>query len=157
MIVDVGHKRKLDLAIEVPPMPLGPVASNEMWDAMYDRLVELVAQHRSTLVFVNTRRMAERLWHELGERIGEENVAAHHGSLSRKLRLAAEKKAERRAGAGAGGDGIAGVGNRCGVVDLVVQINSPRAIAVALQRVGRSGHWRGRFRRGDSLLLRAMT
>ena len=92
VIVDIGHKRKLDLGIEVPPMPLGPVASNELWDAIYDRLVELVAQHRSTLVFVNTRRMAERLCHELGTRIGEENVAAHHGSLSRKLRLAAEKK-----------------------------------------------------------------
>src|SRR5690242_18078965 len=92
VIVNIGHKRKLELAIEVPPMPLGPVASNEMWEAVYDRLVELVAQHRSTLVFVNTRRMAERLAHQLGERMGEENVAAHHGSLSRKLRLTAEKK-----------------------------------------------------------------
>ena len=73
-------------------MPLGPVASNEMWDEVYNRLVTLVEQHRSTLVFVNTRRMAERVAHHLGERIGEENVAAHHGSLSRKLRLAAEKK-----------------------------------------------------------------
>src|SRR5580698_7700329 len=82
VIVDIGHKRKLDLAIEVPPMPLGPVASNEMWDSIYDRLVALVEQHRSTLVFVNTRRMAERVAHNLGERIGEENVAAHHGSLS---------------------------------------------------------------------------
>src|ERR1700758_5207487 len=85
VIVDVGHKRKLDLGIEVPPMPLGPVASNEMWDSIYDRLVELVKQHRSTLVFVNTRRMAGRLAHQLGERIGEENVAAHHGSRARKL------------------------------------------------------------------------
>src|SRR5215831_16152340 len=69
VIVNVGHRRKLDLAVEVPPMPLGPVASNELWDAVYDRLVELVKQHRSTLVFVNTRRMAERLAHQLGERI----------------------------------------------------------------------------------------
>src|SRR5579872_4916316 len=92
VVVDVGHKRKLDLAVEIPPIPLGPVASNEMWDTIYDRLVELVKQHRSTLVFVNTRRMAERIAHQLGERIGEENVAAHHGSLSRKLRLAAERK-----------------------------------------------------------------
>src|SRR5215472_4641131 len=92
VIVNIGHKRWLDLAVEVPPMPLGPVASNEMWDAIYDRLVALVGQHRSTLVFVNTRRMAERLAHQLGERMGEENVAAHHGSLSRKLRLAAERK-----------------------------------------------------------------
>src|SRR5882757_6664416 len=77
VIVNIGHKRTLDLAIEVPPMPLGPVASNEMWDAIYDRLVKLVEQHRSTLVFVNTRRLAERLCHHLGERMGEENVAAH--------------------------------------------------------------------------------
>ena len=70
MIVNIGHKRKLDLAVEVPPMPLGPVACNEMWDEIYNRLVELVEQHRSTLVFVNTRRLAERLAHNLGERIG---------------------------------------------------------------------------------------
>ena len=88
-------------------MPLGPVASNEMWDEVYNRLVTLVEQHRSTLVFVNTRRMAERVAHHLGERIGEENVAAHHGSLSRKLRLAAEKEAERRPGTGVGGDCVA--------------------------------------------------
>src|ERR1700732_2933149 len=92
VIVNIGHKRTLDLAVEVPPMPLGPVASNEMWDAIYDRLVALVEQHRSTLVFVNTRRLAERIAHNLGERLGEENVAAHHGSLSRKLRLGAAKK-----------------------------------------------------------------
>ncbi len=76
VIVNIGHKRTLDLAVEVPPMPLGPVASNEMWDAIYDRLVALVEQHRSTLVFVNTRRLAERIAHHLGERMGEENVAA---------------------------------------------------------------------------------
>src|SRR6202165_3545255 len=80
VIVDIGHKRKLDLGIEVSPMPLGPVASNELWDAIYDRLVELIEQHRSTLVFVNTRRLAERIAHHLGERLGEDNVAAHHGS-----------------------------------------------------------------------------
>src|SRR3989475_12956260 len=98
VIVNIGHKRKLDLAVEVPPIPLGPVASNEMWDAIYDRLVALAEQHRSTLLFVNTRRMAERIAHQLGERMGEENVAAHHGSLSRKLRLAAEKEVEEGQG-----------------------------------------------------------
>src|SRR6266513_6044982 len=92
VILNIGQQRQLDLTIEVPDSALGPVASNELWDSIYDRLVELVRQHRSTLVFVNTRRMAERLAHHLGERIGEENVAAHHGSLSRKLRLAAERK-----------------------------------------------------------------
>jgi len=148
VIVDIGHKRKLDLGIEVPPMPLGPVASNELWDAIYDRLVELVAQHRSTLVFVNTRRMAERLCHELGERIGEENVAAHHGSLSRKLRLAAEKKLKEGQVRVLVATASLELGIDVGTVDLAVQINSPRAIAVALQRVGRSGHWRGAVPKG---------
>jgi ATP-dependent helicase Lhr and Lhr-like helicase len=110
VIVDIGHKRKLDLGIEVPPMPLGPVASNELWDAIYDRLVALVSEHRSTLVFVNTRRMAERLCHELGERMGEENVAAHHGALAQAAAGGGEET-ERGAGAGAGGDGLARVGN----------------------------------------------
>src|SRR5262250_2266036 len=87
VIVNVGHKRALDLAVEVPASELGPVASNEMWDEIYERLVQLVNEHRSTLIFVNTRRLAERMAHHLAERLGEENVAAHHGSLSRKLRL----------------------------------------------------------------------
>src|SRR5215471_12762531 len=86
VVVNIGHKRQLDLGVEVPPSPLGPVASNEMWDEIFARIVALVEQHRSTLVFVNTRRMAERIAHQLGELIGEDNVAAHHGSLSRKLR-----------------------------------------------------------------------
>src|SRR5712691_9972031 len=148
VIVNIGHKRKLDLGIEVPPMPLGPVASNEMWDTIYDRLVELVRQHRSTLVFVNTRRMAERIAHELGERIGEENVAAHHGSLSRKLRLAAEKKLKEGQVRVLVATASLELGIDVGTVDLAVQINSPRAIAVALQRVGRSGHWRGAVPKG---------
>jgi len=148
IIVNIGHKRKLDLGIEVPPMPLGPVATNEMWDAIYDRLVELVGQHRSTLVFVNTRRMAERLCHQLGERMGEENVAAHHGSLSRKLRLAAEKKLREGQVRALVATASLELGIDIGTVDLVVQINSPRAIAVALQRVGRSGHWRGAVPKG---------
>jgi ATP-dependent helicase Lhr and Lhr-like helicase len=148
VIVNIGHKRKLDLGIEVPPMPLGPVASNEMWDAIYDRLVALVSEHRSTLVFVNTRRMAERLCHELGERMGEENVAAHHGSLSRKLRLAAEKKLKEGYIKVLVATASLELGIDVGTVDLVVQINSCRAIAVALQRVGRSGHWRGAVPKG---------
>jgi ATP-dependent helicase Lhr and Lhr-like helicase len=148
VIVNIGHKRTLDLAIEVPPMPLGPVASNEMWDSIYDRLVQLVEQHRSTLVFVNTRRMAERLCHQLGERMGEENVAAHHGSLSRKLRLAAEKKLKEGQVRVLVATASLELGIDIGTVDLVVQINSPRAIATALQRVGRSGHWRGAVPKG---------
>ena len=148
VVVDVGHKRKLDLGIEVPPMPLGPVASNEMWDTIYDRLVELVKQHRSTLVFVNTRRMAERIAHQLGERIGEANVAAHHGSLSRKLRLAAERKLKEGQVRVLVATASLELGIDVGFVDMAVQINSPRAIAVALQRVGRSGHWRGAVPKG---------
>jgi ATP-dependent Lhr-like helicase len=148
VIVNIGHKRKLDLAVEVPPMPLGPVASNEMWDEVYNRLVTLVEQHRSTLVFVNTRRMAERVAHQLGERIGEENVAAHHGSLSRKLRLAAEKKLKEGQVRVLVATASLELGIDVGTVDLVVQINSPRAIAVTLQRVGRSGHWRGAVPKG---------
>ncbi len=148
VIVNIGHKRKLDLAVEVPPMPLGPVASNEMWDEVYNRLVALVEQHRSTLVFVNTRRMAERVAHQLGERIGEENVAAHHGSLSRKLRLAAEKKLKEGQVRVLVATASLELGIDVGTVDLVVQINSPRAIAVTLQRVGRSGHWRGAVPKG---------
>ena len=148
VIVNIGHKRTLDLAIEVPPMPLGPVATNEMWDTIYDRLVELVGQHRSTLVFVNTRRMAERLAHQLGARMGEENVAAHHGSLSRKLRFAAEKKLKEGQIQVLIATASLELGIDIGTVDLVVQINSPRAIAVALQRVGRSGHWRGAIPKG---------
>ncbi|MGA7403097.1 MAG: DEAD/DEAH box helicase, partial [Candidatus Sulfotelmatobacter sp.] len=148
VIVNIGHRRKLDMALEVPPMPLGPVASNEMWDEVYNRLVALVGQHRSTLVFVNTRRMAERVAHHLGERIGEENVAAHHGSLSRKLRLAAEKKLKEGQIKVLVATASLELGIDVGTVDLVVQINSPRAIAVTLQRVGRSGHWRGAVPKG---------
>ena len=148
VIVNVGHKRKLDMAVEVPPMPLGPVASNEMWDEVYNRLVTLVEQHRSTLVFVNTRRMAERVAHHLGERIGEEHVAAHHGSLSRKLRLAAEKKLKEGQVRVLVATASLELGIDVGTIDLVVQINSPRAIAVTLQRVGRSGHWRGAVPKG---------
>ena len=148
VIVNIGHKRKLDMAVEVPSMPLGPVASNEMWDEVYNRLVTLVEQHRSTLVFVNTRRMAERVAHHLGERIGEENVAAHHGSLSRKLRLTAEKKLKEGQVRVLVATASLELGIDVGTVDLVVQINSPRAIAVTLQRVGRSGHWRGAVPKG---------
>ncbi len=148
VIINIGHKRTLDLAVEVPAMPLGPVASNEMWDEVYNRLVTLVEQHRSTLVFVNTRRMAERVAHNLGERIGEENVAAHHGSLSRKLRLAAEKKLKEGQVRVLVATASLELGIDVGTVDLAVQINSPRAIAVTLQRVGRSGHWRGAVPKG---------
>ena len=148
VIVNVGHKRKLDLAIEIPASELGAIATNEMWDEIYNRLVELVEQHRSTLVFVNTRRLAERLSHHLAERIGEDKVAAHHGSLSRKLRLSAENKLKEGKVKVLVATASLELGIDIGTVDLVVQISSPRAIAVALQRVGRSGHWRGAIPKG---------
>src|ERR1700688_1486400 len=92
VIVQIGHRRELDLAIEVPGSELGPVASNEMWGEIYDRVAALAMQHRSTLIFVNTRRLAERMAHHLGERLGQDAVATHHGRLSRKLPLAAASK-----------------------------------------------------------------
>ena len=148
VIVNIGHKRQLDLAVEVPASQLGPIATNEMWDEIYDRLVQLVEQHRSTLVFVNTRRLVERVSHHLAERLGPDNVAAHHGSLSRKLRLTAEKKLKDGQVKVLVATASLELGIDIGTVDLVVQISSPRAIAVALQRVGRSGHWRGAVPKG---------
>jgi ATP-dependent helicase Lhr and Lhr-like helicase len=148
VIVNIGHKRELNLAIEIPASQLGPIASNEMWDEIYDRLVALSEEHRSTLVFVNTRRLSERLAHQLGARLGEDKVAAHHGSLSRKLRLAAEKKLKEGQVKLLVATASLELGIDIGTVDLVCQISSPRAIAVALQRVGRSGHWRGAVPKG---------
>ena len=148
MIVNIGHRRKLDLAVEVPSSPLGPITTNEMWEEVYDRIAELVRQHRSTLVFVNTRRLAERVAHHLAERLGEDAVAAHHGSLSRKLRLNAERKLKNGEVQVLVATASLELGIDIGTVDLVCQISSPRAIAVALQRVGRSGHWRGAVPKG---------
>jgi len=147
-VVNIGHRRKLDLAVEVPPSELGPIASNEMWGEIYDRVAELALQHRSTLVFVNTRRLAERVALHLGERIGEELVAAHHGSLARKLRLTAERKLKNGEIRLLVATASLELGIDIGTVDLVCQINSPRSIAVTLQRVGRSGHWRGAVPKG---------
>src|ERR1022692_4639503 len=147
-VVNIGHRRKLDLAVEVPPSELGPVASNEMWGEIYDRIAELALQHRSTLVFVNTRRLAERVALHLGERIGEELVAAHHGSLARKLRLNAERKLKNGEIRLLVATASLELGIDIGNIDLVCQINSPRAIAVALQRIGRAGHWRGAVPKG---------
>ena len=148
VIVNVGHKRTLDLGVEIPRSELGPVASNEMWGEIYERIVQLVHSHRSTLVFVNTRRLAERIAHQLGEMLGEENVAAHHGSLSRKLRLEAERKLKEGQIKVLVATASLELGIDVGTVDLVCHINSPRSIAVALQRVGRSGHWRGAVPKG---------
>jgi ATP-dependent helicase Lhr and Lhr-like helicase len=139
-IVDTGHRRDLDLAVEVPKDELGPVASNEMWGEIYDRVAELILAHRTTLVFVNTRRLAERVAHHLGERLGENAVLAHHGSLSRRLRLEAEEKLKNGDLRAVVATASLELGIDIGTIDLVCQIGSPRSIAVALQRIGRSGH-----------------
>ena len=142
-IINVGHRREIDLAVEVPRDELGPVASNEMWAEIYDRVAELILQHRTTLVFVNTRRLSERVAHALGERLGEKMVLPHHGSLSRALRLEAEARLKAGELRAVVATASLELGIDIGTVDLVCQIGSPRSIAVALQRVGRSGHWVG--------------
>jgi len=139
-IIDSGHRRKLDIAVEVPKDELGAVASNEMWGEIYDRLTELILGHRTTLVFVNTRRLAERVSHHLAERLGESAVLAHHGSLSRRLRLEAEQKLKKGELRAVVATASLELGIDIGSVELVCQIGSPRSIAVALQRIGRSGH-----------------
>lgn len=140
-IINIGHARPLDLSVEIPSSELGPVASNEMWDEIYDKIALLTKQNRSTLIFVNTRRLAERVAHHLSERLGEDKVAAHHGSLSRKLRHAAEHRLKTGALSALVATASLELGIDIGNIDLVCQIGTPRAINVALQRVGRSGHW----------------
>ena len=148
VVVNVGHRRELDLAVEVPGSELGPVASNEMWGEIYDRIAALAKEHRSTLIFVNTRRLAERVAHHLGERLGNDAVAAHHGSLSRKLRLAAEKKLKNGEIRALVATASLELGIDIGSVDLVCQIGSTRSISVGLQRIGRAGHWRDAIPKG---------
>jgi ATP-dependent Lhr-like helicase len=143
VIVEIGQRRRLDLAIEVPSSELGPIASNEMWDEIYQRVAGLVQQHRSTLIFVNTRRLAERLAHHLAALLGEDAVASHHGSLSRIRRLAVESKLKAGEIRALVATASLELGIDIGAVDLVCQIGSPRSISVALQRAGRAGHWRG--------------
>ncbi|MGH9583169.1 MAG: helicase-related protein, partial [Bryobacteraceae bacterium] len=142
-VVDIGHRRDMDLAVEVPRDELSAISSTEMWNEIYDRIAELILAHRTTLVFVNTRRLSERVAHALSERLGPDAVLPHHGSLSRKLRLDAEsrlKKGELRAIVATASLEL---GIDIGTVDLVCQIGSTRSIAAALQRIGRSGHWVG--------------
>lgn len=147
-IINIGHAKHLELTVEVPSSELGAVASNELWDEIYDRLAELARQNRSTLIFANTRRVAERVAHHLAERLGSEQVAAHHGSLSRKLRLQAENQLKNGELKALVATASLELGIDIGSVDLVCQLGSPRAIAVMLQRVGRAGHWHGAVSKG---------
>jgi len=139
-IINVGHTRARDLAIEVPPVPLEAVMSNDSWDLVYNQLAQLVEQHRTTLVFVNTRRMAERVARHLSERIGQDVVAAHHGSLAKEHRLDAEQRLKRGELKVLVATASLELGIDIGDVDLVCQLSSPRSIAAFLQRAGRSGH-----------------
>src|SRR5262245_10901808 len=140
LLVDGGHYRARDLQLEVPPSPLEAVMSAEVWDQVYDRLAELIEAHRTTLIFVNTRRMAERVPRKLSDRLGETRVAAHHGSLAKEQRLDAEQRLKSGALSAMVATSSLELGIDIGDVDLVCQLGSPRSIAAFLQRVGRSGH-----------------
>jgi ATP-dependent helicase Lhr and Lhr-like helicase len=139
-IVDTGHRRARDLALEVPSSPLEAVMSADVWGEVYDRLAELIEAHRTTLVFVNTRRLSERVTRHLSERLGEERLAAHHGSLSKEHRLDAERRLQGGELKALVATASLELGIDIGEVDLVCQLGSPRSIASFLQRVGRSGH-----------------
>src|SRR5262245_6208240 len=139
-IIDSGHRRARDLAIEVPDGPLEAVMSGEVWGQVYDRLAELIRAHRTTLVFVNTRRLAERVTRQLSDRLSESEVTAHHGSLAKEQRFDAEQRLKRGALRALVATASLELGIDIGDVDLVCQIGSPRSIASFLQRVGRSGH-----------------
>jgi len=147
-VVNVGHRREMEVAVETPRDELGPVASNEMWGEIYDRVATLIRENRTTLVFVNTRRLSERVAHHLAERLGPNAVLPHHGSLSRAIRLDAEQRLKNGELRAVVATASLELGIDIGTVDLVVQIGSPRSIGVALQRIGRAGHWVGALPKG---------
>ena len=139
-VVDTGHRRERDLALELPESPLEAVMSGEVWGEVYRRLCALIEAHRTTLVFVNTRRMAERVARALTESLGEEHVTSHHGSLARERRLAAEQRLKAGDLKVLVATASLELGIDIGDVDLVCQLGSTRSIATFLQRAGRSGH-----------------
>ena len=147
-IIDEGYRRHLEVAVELPGIPLSAVCSNETWEEIYDRLAQLISQERTTLVFVNTRRLAERVAFHLSKRLGEENVTSHHGSLSREQRLRAEQRLKAGDLKALVATASLELGIDIGMVDLVCQIGSTRSISTFLQRVGRSGHTLGATPRG---------
>jgi ATP-dependent Lhr-like helicase len=147
-IIDSGHARRLDLGIELSDSPLQAVMSGEVWEEVYDRLAQLIRQHNTTLVFVNTRRLAERVSRHLGERLGDENIAAHHGSLAREQRLAAEQRLKAGELSALVATASLELGIDIGDVNLVCQLGSTRSIASFLQRVGRSNHTVAGFPKG---------
>jgi len=147
-IIDTGHVRERDLQLEIPPAPLEAVMSGEVWTQVYDRLAELVSEHRTTLVFVNTRRQAERIARHLTERLPPGQVTAHHGSMAKESRLEAEGRLKRGELRALVATASLELGIDIGEVDLVCQLASPRSIAAFLQRVGRSGHTVGGMPKG---------
>jgi ATP-dependent Lhr-like helicase len=147
-IVDSGHAREIDLALEIPSSPLEAVMSAEVWEEVDERLAQLITEHRTTLVFVNTRRLCERLTMQLSERLGADQVTSHHGSLSREKRLEAETRLKNGELKALVATASLELGIDIGSVDLVCQISTPRSIATLLQRVGRSGHRLGAVPKG---------
>jgi ATP-dependent Lhr-like helicase len=148
-IVDAGHGRRMDLGVEVPTSsPLEAVMPHEVWEEVYDRLAALIREHRTTLVFTNTRRMAERITRHLGDRLGAGTVASHHGSLSKEQRLTSERRLKAGELSALVATASLELGIDIGSVDLVCQIGSTRSIATLLQRVGRSGHHLGGLPKG---------
>jgi len=152
-VIDTGHLRRLDLGVEVPPSPLAAVCSHEVWGEIYARMTELIGQHRTTLIFVSTRKMAERLAARLSELVGENFVTCHHGSLSKEHRLDAEQRLKAGQLKALVATASLELGIDIGDVDLVLQVGSPRAIATFLQRVGRAGHGVGRTPKGRAFPL----
>lgn len=147
-VIDTGHLREMDLQVEMPEGELGPIATHELWDETLERVAALIRLHRTTIVFVNTRRLVERVSHLLAQKIGEENVVAHHGSLSRKTRMKAEERLKHGDVQVCVATSSLELGIDIGAIDLVCQIGSPRSINILLQRVGRSGHSHGGLPKG---------
>src|SRR5690606_24541121 len=152
-IIDEGHARPRDLALELPDSPLEAIMAAEVWTEVYDRLAELIRSHTTTLVFVNTRRLAERAARHLAERLGDDAVTSHHGSLAKEHRLDAERRLKAGELKAVVATASLELGIDIGDVDLVCQVGSPRSIAALLQRVGRSGHGLGRVPKGRLIPL----
>ena len=148
LIIDTGHARAMDMGLELPPEELGPIATHEQWASTLDRVAELVREHTTTLVFMNTRRLVERVAHQLEQRLGAEAVVAHHGSMSRETRHAAEERLKGGEAKVCVATASLELGIDVGAVDLVCQVGSPRSIGLLLQRVGRSGHSLGAMPKG---------
>jgi ATP-dependent Lhr-like helicase len=147
-LVDAGTFRELDVAVEIPPSPMATVCSHEQWEEIYARMAELIREHRTTLVFVNTRKMAERIAARLSRLLGEDEVSSHHGSLSRERRLDAEQRLKAGRLRALVATASLELGIDIGDVDLVLQVGATRSIATFLQRVGRAGHALARVPKG---------